>query len=450
MNQHTIQSPVTLSGTGLHTGQKVACTLKPAAAGEGVRFVRIDLPGQPVIKVCPSSAVMDAGVTRCTIVQTDRARVLTVEHLLAALGGLSVDNVTIAIDGPEVPGLDGSSLDFAVAIKKAGIVELKSAPQEIFEIREPIIVAHKNAFLAIVPAPEFSVSYTLDYDHPALRSQFFTLSVDPETFERVLAGARTFCLQEEAEEIRAKGLGKGADRRNTLVMGRDGPLENSLRFPDECARHKVLDIVGDLFLLGYGVRGAVVATKSGHALNRELVRKIDAQRKKYAATAFVPASLPPGGPASPAGRRVFNIDQIQKILPHRYPFLLVDRVIEVQQGKRGIGVKNVTINDGFFQGHFPAKPVMPGVLMVEAMAQTAGVVVLTSGLHSGKVALFMAIEAVKFRRVVSPGDQLLMEVEIIRDRERTASVKGTGKVDGEIVVEAQMLFSYTDASYLQA
>ncbi|MDO8675784.1 MAG: UDP-3-O-acyl-N-acetylglucosamine deacetylase [Candidatus Omnitrophota bacterium] len=443
MNQHTIQSPVTLSGTGLHTGQKVTCTLKPAVAGEGVRFVRIDLPGQPVIKVCPSSAVMDAGVTRCTIVQADSARVSTVEHLLAALGGLSVDNVTIAIDGPEVPGLDGSSLDFAAAIKKAGIVELKSAPQDIFEIREPIIVTHKNAFLAIVPAPEFSVSYTLDYDHPALRSQFFTLSVDPKTFERALAGARTFCLQEEAQEIRAKGLGKGADRHNTLVMGRDGPLDNSLRFPDECARHKVLDIVGDLFLLGYGVRGAVVATKSGHALNRELVKKIDAQRKKYAATAFVPASLPSGG-------RVFTIDQIQKILPHRYPFLLVDRVIEVEQGKRGIGVKNVTINDGFFQGHFPAKPVMPGVLMVEAMAQTAGVVVLTSGLHSGKVALFMAIEAVKFRKVVSPGDQLLMEVEIIRDRDRTASVKGTGRVDGEIVVEAEMLFSYTDASYLYA
>jgi len=440
MNQRTIQSPVTLSGTGLHTGQKVTCTLKPAAAGEGVRFVRVDLPGQPVIKVCPSSAVMDAGVTRCTIVQADRARVSTVEHLLAALGGLSVDNVTIAIDGPEVPGLDGSSLDFAAAIKKAGIVELKSAPREIFEIREPIIVAGKNAFLAIVPASEFSVSYTLDYDHPALRSQFFTLSVDPQTFERVLAGARTFCLQEEAEEIRAKGLGKGADRHNTLVMGRDGPLDNSLRFPDECARHKVLDIVGDLFLLGYGVRGAVVATKSGHALNRELVKKIDAQRKKYAATAFVPAP-PPGG-------RVFNIDQIQKILPHRYPFLLVDRVIEVEQGKRAVGIKNVTINDGFFQGHFPAKPVMPGVLMVEAMAQTAGVVVLTSGLHGGKVALFMAIEAVKFRKVVSPGDQLLMEVEIIRDRDRTAQVKGTGKVDGEIVVEAQMLFSYTDASYL--
>jgi UDP-3-O-[3-hydroxymyristoyl] N-acetylglucosamine deacetylase/3-hydroxyacyl-[acyl-carrier-protein] dehydratase len=216
-----------------------------------------------------------------------------------------------------------------------------------------------------------------------------------------------------------------------------------LRFPDECARHKVLDIVGDLFLMGYPVKGAVYATKSGHKLNRALVQKIDAQRQKYTAS----SSLPPT-PAAGTKGRVFNIDDIMKILPHRYPFLFVDRVIEVDPGKKGIGIKNVTINDGFFQGHFPQKAVMPGVIMVEAMAQTAGVVVLTSGVHNGKVALFMSISDVKFRKIVYPGDQLLMEVEIIRDRERTAHVKGVARVDGEVATEAEMTFSYIDKHYL--
>ncbi len=446
MNQMTIKSPVTLSGMGLHTGSKVTCTLKPAGPNEGVRFVRVDLPGSPAIKIGPSSASMDTSITRCSVIQEGSARVSTVEHLLATLSGLGIDNLTIDIDGPEVPGLDGSSKDFLTALKKVGCVE-QDAAQPIFDIKEPIVVANQHASLVIVPAPAFHVSYTLSYDHPLLRSQYFSTPIDPTVFERELAPARTFCLEQEAEAIRAKGLGKGADEHNTLVMGKDGPVGNVLRFPDECARHKVLDIVGDLFLLGYRVRGAVYAVKSGHSLNRELVKKIEAQRKKYAATSFISGSVPAPSYVSAEGR-VFTIDQIQKILPHRYPFLLVDRVIEIEQGKRGIGIKNVTINDGFFQGHFPTKPVMPGVLMVEAMAQTAGVVVLTSGAHSGKVALFMAIEGVKFRKVVNPGDQLMMEVEILRDRDRTAQVKGTARVDGEIVVESEMLFSYTDASYL--
>jgi len=294
-----------------------------------------------------------------------------------------------------------------------------------------------------VPHDQLNVSYTLDYDHPLLRSQFFSQSIDSSSFYKELASARTFCLESEAGEIKALGLAKGANYQNTLVMSTKGPLENTLRFPDECARHKVLDIIGDLFLLGFPVKGAVYATKSGHALNRALVKKIEAQRQKYTTASFPPAA--PG-----AQGRVFNINEIMKILPHRYPFLFVDRVIEIEPGKKGIGIKNVTINDGFFQGHFPQKPVMPGVIMIEAMAQTAGVVVLTSGAHNGKVALFMSITDVKFRKVVYPGDQLLMEVEIIRDRERTAHVKGVARVDGEVAIEADMMFSYTEAHYLNS
>jgi UDP-3-O-[3-hydroxymyristoyl] N-acetylglucosamine deacetylase / 3-hydroxyacyl-[acyl-carrier-protein] dehydratase len=440
MRQKTIKNPVTLSGVGLHTGKPVRMTIKPAGDNEGISFTRLDLPGKQPVKVTAANAVMDEKVTRCTAIEFQGVRIYTIEHLMAALNGLGIDNVTVEIDAEELPGMDGSSLEFLKALEQAQIIE-GQADKHIFTIQEPIIVANKTSTIVMVPHDQLNISYTLDYDHPMLRSQFFSRSIDLPVFTKDLAAARTFCLESEVNAIRTQGLAQGANYKNTLVMSSLGPLENTLRFPDECARHKVLDIVGDLFLLGYPIRGAVYATKSGHALNRALVKKIEVQRQKYATATFSPAV--PG-----AGARVFNINDIMKILPHRYPFLFVDRVIEVDPGKKGIGIKNVTINDGFFQGHFPQKAVMPGVVMIEAMAQTAGVVVLTSGAHNGKVALFMSISDVKFRKVVFPGDQLLMEVEIIRDRERTAHVKGVARVDGEVAIEAEMMFSYTEAHYL--
>lgn len=443
MKQKTIKNPVTLSGIGLHTGKTVHVTIKPAGENEGISFIRVDLPGKQPVKVTAANVVMDEKVQRCTAVEYQGVRIFTIEHLLAVLNGLGIDNVGVEIDGEELPGLDGSSLEFLKALERSGVEEQK-ADKNIFAIQEPIIVANKTSTVVMVPGDQMNISYTLDHaHHPLLRSQFFSLSLDPLTFSKELAPSRTFCLESEVDEIKAHGLGKGANYQNTLVMSVQGPLENTLRFPNECARHKVLDIVGDLYLLGYPVKGAVYATKSGHALNRALVKKIEAQRQKYT---FV--SYPPAIPGAPG--RVFNINEIMKILPHRYPFLLVDRVIESEPGKKGTGIKNVTINDGFFQGHFPQKAVMPGVLMIEAMAQTAGVVVLTGGAHNGKVALFMSVSDVKFRKVVNPGDQLLMEVEIIRDRERTAHVKGVARVDGEVACEAEMMFSYTDAHYLNS
>jgi len=442
MKQKTIKNPVTLSGIGLHTGKSVHMTIKPAGDNAGVSFTRVDLPGKQSVKVIPANAVMDESVTRCSAVESHGVRIYTIEHLMAALNVLGIDNVSIEINADEVPGLDGSSLEFLKALQQAGSAE-GQADKNIFAIQEVIVVANKTSSMVMVPYEGLSVSYTLDYDHPLLRSQYFSRSIDLPVFTKELAPARTFCLESEVSAIREHGLGKGANYQNSLVMSTKGPLENTLRFPDECARHKVLDIVGDLFLLGFPVKGAVYATKSGHALNRALVKKIEAQRQKFATTSY-----PAVAPAE--GRRTFNINEIMKILPHRYPFLLVDRVIEIEPGKKGIGIKNVTINDGFFQGHFPQKAVMPGVLMIEAMAQTAGVVVLTSGAHNGKVALFMSISDVKFRKVVYPGDQLLMEVEIIRDRERTAHVKGVARVDGEVAIEADMMFSYTEAHYLNS
>ena len=440
MKQKTIKNNVTLSGIGLHTGKTVHMTIKPAGENAGISFIRVDLPGKPAIKVTASNAVMDDKVTRCSAIESQGARIYTIEHFMASVSGLGIDNLSIEVDVDELPGLDGSSLEFLKALEQAGIVE-QQADKNVFVIQEPIVVANKTSSIVIVPQDQFSVSYTLNYDLPSLHSQFFSQAMDSSSFAKELAPARTFCLESEADEIKAHGLGKGANYQNTLVMSDKGPLENTLRFSDECARHKALDIIGDLSLLGYPLKGAVYATKSGHALNRALVKKIEAQRQKYTAVSY-PAPVPG------AGGKVFNINEIMKILPHRYPFLLVDRVIEIDPGKKGIGIKNVTINDGFFQGHFPQKAVMPGVLMIEAMAQTAGVVVLTSGAHHGKVALFMSISDVKFRKVVYPGDQLLMEVEIIRDRERTAHVKGVGRVGTEVAIEADMMFSYTEAHYL--
>ncbi len=431
--QKTVKNNVIFSGVGLHTGQNTSVTIKPAKADEGIHFCRIDLPGKPLVKLESSSIVMDPLVTRCTAVETNSVRVMTIEHLLAALSGLGIDNVLIDINGIEVPGLDGSSLEFVKAIEVAGIEEL-GVSRRYLEVSHPIVVTKGDSSLIIVPSKDFEIFYTLEYNHPLLSRQTVYFNVNKDVFLKELAPARTFCLESEASEIRARGLGKGANHNNTLVVSDQGPLDNAFRFSDECARHKVLDIVGDLFLLGLSIRGKIYASKSGHALNRELVCKINQQQRNSVMTTG----------------RTFDINEIMKILPHRYPFLLVDRVIEVECGKKGIGIKNLTINDGFFQGHFPSKPVMPGVLMIEAMAQTAGVIVLTSGQHPEKVALFMSVDAVKFRKVVVPGDQLIMEIDILRDRERTAQVKGVGKVDGEVVVEAEMLFSYTDAKYLKS
>ncbi len=434
LTQHTIQNSVSLTGVGLHSGITTTVTFKPAVANSGIRFVRIDLPQHPDIPVIPQSLVMDKGISRCTVIQKDGVRVSTIEHILAALSGLGIDQVIIEINGEEVPGMDGSAKEFTQALLSAGIVDLQK-PKDIYVITAPIKVEHNGSSVLVVPSDRMRVNYFLDYEHPLLKQQRFGYEVNQENFMEEIATARTFCLESEAAAIREKGLGKGASSKNTLIMADHGPVDNQLRFDNECCRHKALDIIGDLYTLGFSICGEVYGIKSGHALNRALVQKIIQQRTESMTT-------------SNQTHTVYDIDQIKTILPHRYPFLFVDRVIEVEKGVKVIGVKNVTTNESFFQGHFPQKPVMPGVIMIEAMAQTAGVLLLTSGTHDGKVALFMAIDDVKFRRVVVPGDQLIMEIEVIRDRERTGQVKGVARVNGEVVVEGMLMFSYTDAAYL--
>ncbi len=438
--QRTILKPFTLSGVGLHKGTHVNVHFKPAAANEGIRFVRVDLPGKPAIQLGEACVVTDPNITRCTAISNQDVMIVTVEHLTSVLWGVGIDNLIIEIDGDELPGLDGSGIEYLKAFKNAGIQE-QNAPKQSYRIQEPIGVSQDGSSLLITPADDFRISYTLNYDHPGLKSQYYSLVLDERSFEREIAPCRTFVLEKETKALRAQGLGKGANHINTLVVGDSGVLDNTLRFPDEFVRHKILDCIGDLFLLGFPIKGHIFATKSGHALNRQLLKKIAQQKKKYESQGFVYR------PEYVSGQEI-DIKQIMKILPHRYPFLLVDRIIQLEPGKKAVGIKNVTINDNFFQGHFPTRPIMPGVLMVEAMAQTAGIVILTNPVHHGKLALFMAVDNIKFRKVVVPGDQIFMEVEVVRDRSRTALVKGVAKVGGEVAAEAEIILSFTDADYL--
>jgi UDP-3-O-[3-hydroxymyristoyl] N-acetylglucosamine deacetylase/3-hydroxyacyl-[acyl-carrier-protein] dehydratase len=438
--QNTICQEIVLSGNGLHTGNPVTIRLKPAPENAGIIFVRVDLPGKPCIKTEFENVIIDARIPRCSSIGRGEAVIHTVEHFMSALCGLAVDNLVVEIDNNELPGLDGSGLEFLKAIKNAGIATQK-AVREYITVREPIGVNSNGASILIVPDKQFKISYTLSYHHPYLHSQFFSSTIDRETFERDIAPCRTFCLEEEARELREKGLGRGANYKNTLVVGASGVIDNQVRFPDEFARHKVLDFIGDLYLLGKPLRGQVFAVKSGHHLNIELLKKIYHQHQQYAHKGFTPDY-------HLGTHEELNIQDIMRILPHRYPFLLVDRIIHLTRCEKIVGIKNVTINDPFFAGHFPTRPVMPGVLMVEALAQVGGVLTLTNEQHRGKVALFMAVDKVKFRRLVEPGDQLWLEVSVIRDKPRTTLLHGIGKVAGKTVVEAEMLFSFTDAGFL--
>ncbi|MBF0386598.1 MAG: UDP-3-O-[3-hydroxymyristoyl] N-acetylglucosamine deacetylase [Candidatus Omnitrophica bacterium] len=431
--QRTIGSNINISGCGLHTGHMVQVVLKPALADEGIVFRRTDLPGAPSVRLGSMAVICGGDAGRYSSLKIGNGQIYTIEHMMSALAGLGIDNIIIEMDGDEAPGLDGSAMEYVQALKKAGIVDL-AANKKYFAIQEPVSVSRDGSSVMIVPAEDFKVSYALEYPHPLLRSAV-TFAIDPETFERDIAPCRTFCLKTEADALLAKGLGQGASYENTLVYGPEGVVKNTPRFPDEPARHKLMDCIGDLYLLGVPLMGHVFAFKSGHNLNRELLKKIAEQKIKYEAKGeIVKAPLP--------GVSGLDVRGIMNIIPHRYPFLLVDRITEIEPGKRAVAVKNVTMNEAFFQGHFPARPVMPGVLMVEAMAQVVGVTMLSNPELRGKLAFFMSVDKVKFRKVIEPGDQVVMEVEITKARSRIAQAKGVCKVDGQVVCEAEMGFAF--------
>jgi len=368
---------------------------------------------------------------RRTRLERGAASVDTVEHLLAACTGLGIDNLTVELSGQELPGMDGSAREFVELFKRAGVVDQRSQAR-VFRLDRPLFVRDGDATLVALPSEKacLTLQYVASFSEPGVSNGTLQVDVSAESFEREIASARTFCMASEVAALEKLGLGKGATRENTLVLG---DPETQFRFPDEPVRHKMLDLLGDLHLLGAELHAHVIATRSGHALNAELVRQIlDAMRTNET-----------GGLA----RRESGLDvrEIMRMLPHRYPFLLIDRVIEMDGYQRAVGIKNVSINEPFFGGHFPDAPLMPGVLQLEAMAQLAGVLLLRKMENTGRLAVLWAIDKVKLRAPVVPGDQLRIEVETLRMKDQMAQVRGQGTVAGRSVCEAVLTFTLVDA-----
>lgn len=408
--------------------------LKPAPEGNGVTFIRTDIEGEPEVRVQPSNLKTRE---RRTCLHSGRAEVFTVEHLLAALAAEQIDNVEVQIDGEEPPGMDGSALEFIRSLRETGTTEQK-APRNTYSIKEPIYLRENGAALLALPGEgALSVDYNLDFPGGvgmlSESRQTVGYKLDSDSFEREIAQARTFVFEHEVEHLQQAGLGKGANYQNTLVLGPNGVKENNLRCDDELPRHKILDLIGDLSICGVDLDAHIVATRSGHSLNMKLVQEIIEEMQAEE------------GRGELIRETGLEIREIFNLLPHRYPFLLVDRVIELDGFKRAVGIKNVTINEPFFQGHYPGQPIMPGVLQLEAMSQLSGVLLLRKLENTGKLPVLWSIDKVKLRGAVVPGDQLRIEVDTLRAKPSLGHVQARCKVAGKLVAEAQLKFTLIDA-----
>lgn len=430
--QKTIKAKISLEGTGLHTGVNTKIEILPAPPNTGISFMRMDLKSS-FIKADFYSIMDPDKFPRRTSVGTNGVYVHTVEHLMAALHLLNIDNVLINVWGEEIPGLDGSAKAFVESIEKVGLKE-QDAPRNYLVIREPLWVQEGASSIAVLPnIMNLRISYVLKYENPLVGSGYLDLTLNGK-MNSELYEARTFCLEDEVKPLLDMGLGKGANYENTLVISPEGIVDNELRSPDEFVKHKVLDLIGDLYLAG-PIKGYIVALRSGHSLNIKLLEKLRRYKEKMTSSGVssVTRYVPEGSQLS--------AEEIMKILPHRYPFLLVDRITYLDKGKKAIGIKNVTMNEQFFQGHFPGNPIMPGVLIIEAMAQVGGVLMLACEENTGKMAYFMAANHVKFRKTVEPGDQLVIEVVSGKVKSKTGTVYAKTFVNDKVVAEAELMFA---------
>jgi UDP-3-O-[3-hydroxymyristoyl] N-acetylglucosamine deacetylase/3-hydroxyacyl-[acyl-carrier-protein] dehydratase len=431
MSRKTIAGVVSIEGTGLHLGQPCRLTFKPAQRGDGVQLLRTDVENARPIRATVDQV---SETERRTQLGKGDNTVHTVEHVLAAVAALGIDDIMIEMDGPEPPILDGSAAPFYDALSKAGLAAIGGQP-EILTLSEPVRIIDGESVYEAFPSGNLELDVTIEFAHPMIGRQSTRIAVDRKSFEAELSGARTFGFVHEVEWLRSRGLIRGASTENAIVLDDSRIVSGPLRWDDEFVRHKAMDCVGDLALAGAHVRARIVALKPSHrgtvTLVRELIRagKVSAENGAAASDSKLEA-----------GRQsVYGIEDIMRALPHRYPFLLVDRILEIEEKKRVVGLKNVTINEPFFQGHFPGHPIMPGVLIVEAMAQVGGMLLL-GGLEDPdtKVVYFMSLDNVRFRKPVKPGDQIIFEVEIIQIRGRIAKTRGVARVDGEVVAEAEM------------
>lgn len=431
--QRTIAVPAQIEGVGLHTGEKGTMRFLPAPVGYGVRFVRIDLAGSPEVQVRPENAHFDPGAGRRTILQQDGVQIHTMEHVLSAVAGIGIDNLRIEVSSMEVPeGHDGSAAPIAHALMAAGLVD-QDKPARHLKVTKPVTWTQKGVELTAVPHDGLKLTFTIEYDHPLIGEQTMSLDISPEIYLEQIAPARTFVLERDLQVLRDAGWIKGGRLESAIVVGEDRVLNDEpLRFPDEFVRHKILDLLGDLFILGGPLLGHVTAKRSGHQSHVEFVKRLK-------------EILPLPGRRAGGPPDEWDITAIMDILPHRYPFLLVDRITSIEEGHSIEGYKNVTINEPFFNGHFPGHPIMPAVLIVEAMAQCGGLLLLNSVDNpNNKLMYFMGIDGAKFRRPVTPGDQLRFKLKLLKMRGRTSKMRGEAYVDGQLVAEAELLATIVD------
>ncbi len=433
MKQRTIAEEVSYNGVGLHTGSLTTVTFKPAPADSGIVFYRTDLDSSPAIPALVNNVV---DVSRGTTIGIGDVKIHTIEHAMSSLAGLGIDNLVIEVDADEIPVGDGSALPVMNVLLKAGIIDLDAEKQYI-QVDHPVYYRKDDVTLSILPSDDLRITMTIAYDHPTVGTQYASFTITEETFRTDLAPARTFCFLREVKMLQESGLIRGGSLESAVVIGDNGILNDTLRFPDEFVRHKILDLLGDTYLLGHPLKGHIIGAKCGHEKNVNFSKQI---QKVYAGTR-PECELPPYKVKARRTPPALDVNKIMKILPHRYPFLLVDRILTYEPFKSVTGIKNVTVNEPFFQGHWPNIPVMPGVLIIEAMAQVAAVLVFgDNGETNGRLAFLMGIEKARFRDTVVPGDQLVLQAEMVHYRHNACKIKTLALVDDAIAAEAIMSF----------